>query len=98
MIEEEKQTRDLGVWYDTPENTFDPISPFDYHYMDWVQLLPGHEGRRRGTVYPGREGHKYRIVLEQYGMTPSYEREEYAETKEEAIAIVNRFLYGEEVE
>ena len=80
--------RYLGTWYDIPG-----AYPDDWHYWDWVYLQPGAMGKRRGIVYPSdKRGHKYRVELSQYDMTPEFTRNVYCDTREEAIRIVNEFL------
>jgi len=79
--------RYLGRWYDTPG----PY-PDNWYYYDWVRLQEGSMGKRRGIVYPAKEGHRYRVELTQYDMTPEFTKNIYCDTKEEAIRIVNEFL------
>ena len=81
--------RYIGRWYDEIEEY-----PDDWNYMNWCYVLEGHTGKRKGTVYPAEGG--YRVVLEQYDMTPEFREEVEVHTREEAIETVETFLGGEE--
>ena len=79
--------RYLATWYDEAGEY-----PDDWHYWDWIRLQEGSMGKRRGIVYPGNREHRYRVELMQYDMTPEFVKNVFVDSKEEAIATVNRFL------